>query len=843
VFPGGQVNVYPHLGNFKYTLPLFKTSGVGPCTSFTLTYDTANFGHEDSANSAKVVSMGWQFDYSMRVKPDPSGQVMTLYLPWGGDALGVTEAGQGSATYNVTFGFGFTGQITRGAGGPYHWALQVLGGRQYLFNSNGSLTSILEPTGNRTDITWYDTWRPAQVIDMVLPGTPYPGTGRVTNFEYYGETDGALKDYMKAVIDPSGNRYDFEYGPSPGGLRLTSVRFPPVMVGGTLQRPNHMFEYNILGSGMMSKVIPPRGVATNYGYVLQYNGQGKLIKVTDPVESYMDEEGAVVNLPQPWMEMVYFSQDAAFQGDRAQHTIVLDRRRNPTVYVFHSRPLDPDNELLTELWDTTTLPGSTVVGTFPVRTGFDPYINMVAMTDRWGNASQYKFVPPSGPIGNWQKNLLQEVKKQDSSGGLVKVEEFTYTQDVFSNVLTHTTYAEDGVPRITSYEYDQFGRQTFVRHPDVNSLPNAPAQTGIFTRFVYDTVGWLPLKQIINERGNSTRYSNFDGRHGLPQDEVRDGGAQPLQKQYDFMGNVIRTKLPQGQATNDLPDWVETNYDSHFRVDTVTEMFNGVRVVKLDNDYDLDGNLISVKLAGDSTTPAQAELKTFDKRGFLTQGSGADGSWTQTPDANGNIRIRTSLRGFPTTFKYDKINRRTEIVSPGASVVGAAGGGGPQMITTFAYDQGGQVGNTYDIVTRVGVAPTPSRSTRTYFDNRHRVREVQEADGRTVVRFKYDLQDQPVAKEYLFDGIVLKADVTFRDERDRVYRRRLQPEAYTPGATPSTSVDVVTIRNAVGTIVEERSPLWSSAAPTAQRVEQRQCGSPWSVLESCAINFCQEGMV
>jgi RHS repeat-associated protein len=817
VFPGGQVNVYPYIGNFKYTLPVFKTSGVGPCTSFTLTYDTNNLSHEDKADSALVLSAGWQCDYMMRVRPDPSGQVMTLYLPWGGDSLGAIEQGAGTATYSVTFGFGFTGQITRGPGGPYHWALQVIGGRQYLFNSDGGLSSIVDPTGNRTDVVWRDKWRPAQVIDMVLPGTPYPGTGRVTNFEYYDATAGPLYNYMKAVVDPAGNRYDLSYGPWPGGYRLDSVLFPPVVINGVPQRPNHKFEYNILGSGMMSKVIPPRGAANgNYGYTLQYNARMQLEKVTDPPESYMDENGAITTTP-PTFELTYFG-NPAFTGDRYQHTTVKDRRGNPTVYVFHSRPLDPDNKLLTELWDATTLTGTPVPGIFPIRTGFDQYVNLVAMTDRWGNAIQYKFTPPAGPLGNWQKNLVQEVLKQGPLGGLIKVEAFTYTADVFSNVLTRTTWTEAGVSRTISHQYDGFGRKTFDFHPDVNSLPNAPAQTGITTQYVYDTVGRLPLKQVINERGNSTRYSNFDARHGLPQDEVRDGGSQPIQKQYDIMGNAIRTKLPQGQATNDLPNWVETILDSHYRVDKVTELLNGVVVTKMDYEYDLDGNVRSILPAGDAATPAQAELKTFDKRGLLVSIAGPDGTWTHTIDGNGNVRVKNSLRAHPTTFKYDKLNRLIEEITPGATVYGAGGGGGPDMKTLHAYDLGGVIGNTFDQVTRVGSGTAnPDRVTKTFYDNNHRIREVQAADLRSVTRFKYDLQGQLVAKEHLYDGTVIKSEVTFRDERDRVFRQRVQPDAYTPGLTPSAASDVVTIPNAAGTIVEERDPLWSSSTPSAHR--------------------------
>ena len=812
IFPGGQVNLFPFSGNFKYTLPLFKTSGVGPCTSFNLTYDTKNFTHVDGATFSKVLSMGWQCDYHMRIIADTSGgSAIKLVLPWGAGELGIPQSSGGA--YNVNYGFGFAGQITKLSNQPYTWAMQIIGGRLYLFNNSGSLMSIVDPTGNRTDITWQDPWRPLTITDMV-DSNGVAHRGSQTTIEYYDSTS-PFMGYMKAVTDPAGNRYDLFYGNFSGGVRLSSVLFPPVTIGGVSQRPNHKFEYNTLGTGMMTKVIPPRGAVNgDYGYTLEYHPfpYAPLFKVTDPAESYMDENGAIVT-GSPTVEVQYQASPANGR------TSFKDRRGSFTVYVWQATF---DNPLLSEIWDASTVNGVPVPGTFPILCGFDSFYNLTSLKDKWGNLTTYNFVPPVGAIGLWQKNRLESVKKQDASGALVMVEQYTYTQDVFSNIRTHTTWTDAGVSRTTTYDYDQFGRQAVIHHPDVTSLPNAAAQTGITTQYVYDTANPLkPLKQIVNERGNSTRYQNFDPRHGLPQEDARDGGTQLFLKQYDIMGNVVRTKLPQGQATNELPDWIETILDSHYRVDKVTELVNGALITKIDYEYDLDGNVRAILLAGDAATPAQAEMKTFDKRGMLVSIAGPDGTWTHTVDANGNVRIKKSLRGHDTTFKYDKLNRLVEEITPGATVYGAGGGGGPDMRTVHAYDLGGSagvVGSTYDQVTRVGNgASAPDRATKTFHDNHHRIREIQGADGRTVTRFKYDLQDQLVAKEHVFDGIVIKAEVTFRDQRDRVYRQRVQPDTYSPGVTPTLVSDVVTIRNAAGTIVEERDPLWISSSPSAHR--------------------------
>lgn len=802
VFPGGSVNIYPYDGNFKYSLPLFKTSGVGPCMSFGLTYNVANVWNDNPT----CVSLGWTCDYLMKLEPSADGGSLKFTLPWG-DAVNMTTSGGSS---NCNAGFGFAAQFNEATDTtlPYHWSMQVVGGKTYLFNADGTLRSILDPTGNRTDILWASAGHPSAIVDMVPPNGAF-GVGRTATIQYY-DSSSPFFNFMKSITDPAGNTYDFAYQATGAGIRLGSVQFPPIMINGSPQRPTYSFQHSSADPGLLFQVSTPRGTAGGYSYTIQYDNGLRCVGVTDPAESFVNEAGAS-GVGSAAVQISYFN-NPLFAGftEKRNNTTVTDRRNNSTVYVFNSNPFVTFSSLLSEIWDPIALSGSPdigndkggVPGTFPVLAHFDSYYNMDKIRDRWGNETDYTFVAPLGPIGFWQKNLLTSVSKSEGAG-MVTVEEFTYTQDLLAKVQSHTTYALAGVPRTITYEYDLFGRVTVAHLPDVTSLPGVPAQTNITTQSFYDTTGFLPLNKITDERGFSTHFMDFDPICGLPRQELRDGGTQPVQKQYDAMGNLIQTKQPQGGASNDAPDWEQLVLDTQYRL---VQIIDPLHVIQTTKAYDLDGNVTSLLQAGDATTPAQATVSTFDRRGFLVGATGADGSWTQSVDAIGNIRSRTSLRGFTTTYKYDADNRLIDEIEPGASVYGLGGGGGPQMETAYAYDVGGATNDLHDEATRIG-SSAGNRLTKKYFDTRHRLHELFDADGQTSARLSYDEQDHVVAKEYLFNGAVQKAEVTFRDERDRVFLFRVQPDPYSPGATPTISSDTIRIPNEVGTIVEERDPM------------------------------------
>jgi RHS repeat-associated protein len=823
VMPGGSANLFPYFADFKYQLPLFRASGVGHTTNFGLTYNTANLRNPNIT----ALGFGWTTDYFMRITQAPpqfpeDKPPLEIALPWG-EMARVFESDSGD--FQLTRGYGFVAQIVKQQGGPDQFAMMVDGGTAYLFKLVDPvagmcvLRSIVDPVGNRIDIVHNGNGRPIQIIDQVLPGSAYPGAGRTTTIEYY-----PAQDLIQTIIDPVGNRYEFGYtAVGTVGNRLTSIQFPPIVIDGMTQTPTYKFQYYTSGSGLLSKIIPPRGAANgDYGYDIQYYNNGGFKKVIDPPEAYISEPGATGTF-----EVFYQSEQLFWDAIRSTHTKVKDRRGNSTVYVFNTNPFATPmgSYLLSEIWDPVALNGVTfqhlqdyttaTPGIFPILAEFDKNFNLTKLKDRWGNKTFYEF-KQNAPFA-WMQNLLERVKKPGPGGTLVTVEEFDYTADVFANVWKHRTFTGSGV-RETEYLYDAFGRIATTRHPDVMTLPDAPPQTSVTTQYFYESGGRRQLNRVVNERGHSTYFQNFDPVHGLPRREVRDGAisGQFTETLYDVMGNVVQTKQAAGEAGNDPPGWEITQRDSHYRVKTVTDPSG---ITSVTNEYDLDGNLTKITPVGDATTATQAQETFFDKRGFVVGGTGPDGTWSQMVDANGNVReergVRFAITAAVATTTYDSLSRVSQETVPGGSVFGTGGGGGPLMTTTYAYDVLDGSGALCDTVTRVG-GTDPSRVTKIFYD--HRRRKVQEvrADGLTSTKCFYDEQDHLVGKETLYGGVVQSCEVTFRDERDRVFRVRSQNAGF--GGTPTLVSDAVTIPNEMGTVVEQRGALWNPAFPNANRM-------------------------
>ena len=251
------------------------------------------------------------------------------------------------------------------------------------------------------------------------------------------------------------------------------------------------------------------------------------------------------------------------------------------------------------------------------------------------------------------------------------------------------------------------------------------------------------------------------------------------------MGNVTMTRRPRGGPGNDLPGFTVNVLDGLYRLRSVTDPKGQVT----SNFYDVESHLIAVQ------PPAGGVVSTnYDRRGFVAGGSSPDGFWSQGVDGNGNVRRKTSLRGYVTYADFDGINRMIETRAPGTSA-------GPPMRTTWIHD-GFANGAHFTSETREGPDP---RTTRTIYDHRQRPIRVIASDGRSVVETVYNEQDQVIATHALFDGILQTATVTFRDARDRVERVRVQDAPY-PQPAARTS-DTVALFNRVGSVVETIDPM------------------------------------
>lgn len=774
-FPGAQVNIVPLSGRFHYKLNLFATKGVGPCQSLALTYNTKE-------SILSLTGPGWTMDHLMYVTVGGDEDNITLTLPSG---LDINFSSTGAITDN---GFGFVAAIQKlGA----TWKVTSDGGTEYVFNSFGKLGTVQDPTGNKLEVHYYDsgpnTGMPSEIVDMLGNGGP----GRKTQLIYGTGIDASR---VVEIIDPGLSHYQLNYSFTTIGRQLASVVFL-----GVPEHPTYAFTYGT--NSLMDQVITPRGNV----YKIFYDAAGRVEHTEDPSENiFIDgqDDLSAVSTHTAVQQYVYNDpNDATLIGAGKFHTRVIDRRANPTIHVF-----DAANKFgVTEIWDATALRDATLPPgehrMHPMLRTFDAFGNVLTLQDREGVKTTYTYAQiPAAP---WLVNLLASVMKSHPSLDAEQlIEEFTYTNDRFGNIRTHTTYV-GGVGRTVTYDYDEAGRLTTTHFPNV-VRPDGVRQEGITTTNVYGGPR-LQLSQVINEEGHVTDYS-IGGYHsitGLSLAMLREGGTQPELMGYDDMGHLIRTKAPQGGPGNAPPDFTEYGLDGLYRVVTVKDPAGHTTI----HGYDLDSHLVSVlPPAGDATTTV------YDKRGYIATITSPDGTWSQFVDGNGNVRRMSTIRGFLTsTFShmdFDIINRMTSRRMPGASTLSGGGGGGPTVEIRWLRD-GFDATTEQHFMLEIQPSPSGDRVTKTLYDRRDRAIRVIAPDQKTVTENVYDERDRIIAVQTLYDGVFQSATLTFRDARDRVERVRVQDMPY--GQAPTRVSDRVTILNAAGSVTAAVDPLGAAS--------------------------------
>jgi YD repeat-containing protein len=172
---------------------------------------------------------------------------------------------------------------------------------------------------------------------------------------------------------------------------------------------------------------------------------------------------------------------------------------------------------------------------------------------------------------------------------------------------------------------------------------------------------------------NTTTHYGYDPQDNLT--TVTDPRSLVTDHSYDALNRLTRTLQPPAAAGGTRPA-IRSTYDGQDRPTAITD----------------PKNLVT--------------SSTRDGLGNLTaQNSPDSGSTTQTHDAAGNVLTRTGARGKTSTYRYDGLNRVTEIAFNDATpplVFGYDSGanargrlswiGDGSTVTVWAYDSQGRVG-------------------------------------------------------------------------------------------------------------------------------------------------------
>lgn len=561
----------------------------------------------------------------------------------------------------------------------------------------------------------------------------------------------------KAVIDPRGNRTNYQYDSLE---RITRVNYP-----------NALFKSYAYydASDSNSRIVHTTPNGFQYEYTSDISGS--------PVQTRVYSGGQ-------WRVLEQSEYDAA--GNRIKYKDALG----------HSLRFqyDSKNRLVRKSWwENDTVEKKFMTLSYTVNSGGNIPL-LLAVTDAGGNVARYRYDlldrlyeqedTPDG--GSWYTTAYA----YDYGGNVTGVKDrkgnYTYIQydDLGRTVketdpMNHSVqYAYNGLGKITEkknqrnkstyYEYDALGR--LVRE-------KAPAADGSLavTRYLYDSAGNLIKKvlpnqynaaldtpalaatmsgksyvydtmnrkiQTVDPVGNITEYVQYDGNGNVK--KVVDGlryigdmtSSPGISYSYDYADRVTQVTDANGYSQNmqhDLQGQLIQKKDKSGNITTYQYTYDGLlwKVTSPDTGtmeytYDKLGHKLAEKdPRGNITT------YTYDRYGLLAAETDALGNTSSYYyDANGNLRRKLDKLRHATYYFYRVDNR----LSQKAVLFGGNGQQVLYQITDYEYDEAGNP--TKERITS-NYSGAPIRETSyTYYDN-NLVNTVTGLDG-SFVKSHYD---------------------------------------------------------------------------------------------------------
>jgi YD repeat-containing protein len=514
--------------------------------------------------------------------------------------------------------------------------------------AGGRVTSVLDPLGQCTDVTWTvppltpaapAAYHVARITEPYLDGTPATLVG--TDFTY--DANG----YLTSQTDQEGNRtvltyFNPEATLSGGDLDLTDGAAYRFTYADGSTRPGHISE--------LATKTAPEGVATtsdssDFRYDFGYDGVGNLRTVTAPTVDTSD-----AGVTRPVTEYFY--------GTFGLVSSMKDPRGNTTQYRY-----------------TTGLDGGQANG---MPTSVTDALNRISrrtydrdglvrtQTDARGTATTYTY-DAFHRLGMTQQPKLRGLSTQNITTGA--------QYDPNDNV---TAQFQPGYQPLhasdrTGFTYDAMDRLLTATGPDTSVIPG-----GETTTFRHDVGGRL-IRQVLpigtastgvaDDHATDFSYDALDRLTTVKRHQVTPDGTalKPslTHRCYDTVGNLVRVIAPNAelaapQCTVPTTHTTTLGYDKAHRLISSSDPENRLSQRR----YDRNSNVKTVTDAARKLTALR-----YDQRDMLIE---VDEPFTAT-------------QRLISRRQYDRTGNLTREISPRA--VGAAGGGAPdRFVTRHDYD-------------------------------------------------------------------------------------------------------------------------------------------------------------
>ncbi len=535
------------------------------------------------------------------------------------------------------------------------YRLTASDGTVYQFNSNGALSYLEDPHGNRITAA-YNT--AGQLVSLTA------SNGQTFTLSY--NADG----HVSQLTDSNGLTEAYGYDPTGQFLTSYTDRF------GTTT-----YSYVTGQSPAQNNALAEVAFADNTHKFFSYDSQGRLSDVhrdggeQDQQYTYLVPGGYTVTDGDGNTSTVLFDRYGAaaatidalgsvtryqYDGDRNLVGVILPLGAKYTL------AYDANGNLAS----TTNAEGVTTNYTY------DAHNNLSSFTDGSGNTTLYNYNSSNDlrsityadgssahydydPLGNVTQFLNARgnaVEYTYNSQGLITAEHFAdnstyaFTYDSYGNMLTAT-----GTAGTITYSY------TDPRNPEF--LTEVAYPDGTYLQYSYNVVG--QRTQSVDQTGYTLDYSyNAVGQLS----ELTSGtGDLVVQYSYDAAGRLVRKDLGNGTRTT-------IGYDANGNVTSLVNLAADHVTINSEYDYTYDvlGRQTTMTTGGVTTTYG------YDADGQLLSVSDTAGlSLVYTYDAVGN-RLSQTLNGVTTTYAVNNLNEIT------SSTTGSA-------TTSYTYDADGNL--------------------------------------------------------------------------------------------------------------------------------------------------------
>jgi len=518
----------------------------------------------------------------------------------------------------------------------------------YAYDSSNRMTSISDPLGNVTSLTYAFSGRlsSATFADSSTASYVNPETaGLVNTSGGVGLSSGnaatpyVVPMYPATYTDPLSLQSATTYDSFGNLLTLTDAL-------------GYTTTYTRNANGLVTQLtqpVPATGVAapvTSY----QYDSKGNLTKITYADSSYETwTYSSTLNKPLTHTDQLGHTTTNTYDSHGNLLT-VTDPLGNVTTYAYNSLGLVTS---VTAPNPSTGAASGGLVTTY----SYDSDGRLTSLTDPLGNTTSYTYdaegnkLTQTDPLGNVTSytydnlNRLISVTQADPDGsGPLAAPVTTYAYNANGQILTTT----DPLGNVTRYAYDARGRLTTTTQP-------APTTGGsaLVTTIAYNADG---LKTSVTDPlGNVTTYAyDNDGRLS----SVTDPLGKTTSQIYDPLGRVIGT-------TDALGNLTLHGYNS---VNEQTSVIDALGNVTSDT-FDAAGHVLTVTQPNASNGGASGGPVT-----------------TYAYNASGQVLTKTDPLGNVTSYTYDHDGRLTSVTAPNPATGGATGG----LVTSYTYDADGR---------------------------------------------------------------------------------------------------------------------------------------------------------